>query len=214
MTFKADIHKKLKEYELKVQLESENGCIGLSGPSGSGKSMILKCIAGIETPDGGRIQYGDSVFYDSDKKINIIPQKRNIGYMFQSYALFPNMTVEKNIACGPRASGLSKKETEIIVEELMDKCHITGLEKRHPSNLSGGQKQRVALARMLAARPGIILMDEPFSALDDNLRNELIYEIKDILKDFDGMAIYVSHNNNELDIICDTIIEIKEGRII
>ena len=161
---KVNIQKKLKEFDLDVDFELKKGCLGILGPSGCGKSMTLKSIAGIVDPDKGIVSLTmdeETVYFDSDSKINIKPQKRNVGYLFQNYALFPNMTVEENVAIG-----LSKNDDRKIVSEMIKRFHLEGLEKRYPRQLSGGQQQRVALARILAYGPDVILFDEPFSALD------------------------------------------------
>ena len=165
-----EIKKKLKEFDLDISFSAGKGCLGILGPSGCGKSMTLKSIAGIVTPDSGRIalQYakgeaaGGRVLYDSALKINEKPQMRRVGYLFQNYALFPNMSVEENIAAGLK--GMEKKKAK--VGEMIERFRLTGLEKRYPGQLSGGQQQRVALARILAYEPEALLLDEPFSAMD------------------------------------------------
>ena len=161
---KVDIHMELKEFDLDVDFELKKGCLGILGPSGCGKSMTLKSIAGIVTPDSGIISLAadeETTYFNSKQKINLKPQKRNVGYLFQNYALFPNMTVEENIAVG-----LGKDHDEKRVSEMIKRFHLEGLEKRYPRQLSGGQQQRVALARILAYGPDVILLDEPFSAMD------------------------------------------------
>ena len=163
-----NIQKKLKEFDLNVDFELKKGCLGILGPSGCGKSMTLKSIAGIENPDNGVVNLitdKENIYFDSDKKINLKPQKRNVGYLFQNYALFPNMTVEENVAIG-----LSKNYDEKIVSEMIKRFRLEGLEKRYPRQLSGGQQQRVALARILAYGPDVLLLDEPFSAMDTFLK--------------------------------------------
>ena len=154
---------------LEADFEQEEGCMGILGASGCGKSMTLKCIAGIETPDSGRICLDGQVLFDSEKKINQKPQKRQVGFLFQNYALFPTMTVEENIGCGVRDRSLRKQ----IVREQIQRFQLQGLENLKPSQLSGGQQQRTALARMLAGQPRLILLDEPFSALDSFLRDQM-----------------------------------------
>ena len=171
MSLEVKIKKKLKEFTLKSELNVETGCTGLMGPSGSGKSITLKCIAGVETADSGRIVLDGKILYDSEKKIDLPPQKRKIGYLFQGYALFPNMTIEENIKTGLRAKGFPKDEIEQKTNDMMKRFHIEELAKRYPRQISGGQKQRTALARMLVCEPEVILMDEPFSALDEYLRD-------------------------------------------
>src|SRR5665647_158256 len=144
MSLLVNIKKKFKGFTLDVHFETGEGYLGILGASGSGKSMTLKCIAGIETPDEGRIILNGRVLYDSENKINLKPQSRNIGYLFQNYALFPNMTVEDNIGAGIK---LPRNEKKQKINELIKTIHLQGLEHKYPSMLSGGQQQRVALAR-------------------------------------------------------------------
>ena len=142
---KVNIQKELKEFDLDVDFELKNKRLGILGPSGCGKSMTLKSIAGIVNPDSGFISLNDTVYFDSSNKTNLKPQKRNVGYLFQNYALFPNMTVEENIAIG-----LGKDCDKNHLSEIIKRFHLNGLEKRYPRQLSGGQQQRVALARIMA----------------------------------------------------------------
>ena len=209
---KVNIQKKLKEFELDVDFELKNKRLGILGPSGCGKSMTLKSIAGIVDPDNGIVSLtsdGETVYFDSSKKVNLKPQKRNVGYLFQNYALFPNMTVEENVACG-----LSKDDDEKIVSEMIKRFHLEGLEKRYPRQLSGGQQQRVALARILAYGPDVILLDEPFSAMDTFLKEQLRIELVNSLRDFDGFSVMVTHDRDEAFQFCDELIVLDEGKII
>ena len=186
MKLEVVIFKKLAEYDLDVCFESHEDRLGLMGPSGSGKSMVLKCIAGIMTPDAGRIVLDDEVLFDSDLKINISPQKRKIGYMFQNYALFDHMNVYQNIAAPLKAHHEDKQVIKEKVQQIMKDFQIDDLQKRYPRQLSGGQKQRVALARLLVYDTNLVLLDEPFSALDESLKEMLLNETKkklDPLKD-------------------------------
>lgn len=207
------IEKILKEFTLKAQLKADAECLGLMGPSGSGKSMTLKCIAGIETPDKGKIILDGKVLFDSDKIINLTPQERKIGYLFQGYALFPNMTVEENIHTGLKARKMSKQEIENRTMEMLKRFHIEELQNRYPRQLSGGQKQRAALARLMAYEPEVILLDEPFSALDEDLREELQHEIRNMLADFHRPSILVSHNSKEINNLCNKKYQIIRGQI-
>ena len=207
-----NIQKKLKEFDLNVDFELKKGCLGILGPSGCGKSMTLKSIAGIENPDNGVVNLitdKENIYFDSDKKINLKPQKRNVGYLFQNYALFPNMTVEENVA-----SGLSKNYDEKIVSEMIKRFRLEGLEKRYPRQLSGGQQQRVALARILAYGPDVLLLDEPFSAMDTFLKEQLRLELVNLLKDFDGFSILVTHDRDEVFQFCDELLILDKGKII
>ena len=209
---KVDIQKELKEFDLDVDFELKNARLGILGPSGCGKSMTLKSIAGIVTPDEGIVSLKtneETVYFDSNKKINLKPQKRNVGYLFQNYALFPNMTVEENIAIG-----LSKENSGNTVSEMVKRFHLEGLEKRYPRQLSGGQQQRVALARILAYSPDVILLDEPFSAMDTFLKEQLRIELANLLKGFDGFSIMVTHDRDEAFQFCDELIVLDQGKIV
>lgn len=204
------IYKKLAEFDLDVSFQVEDNILGLMGASGSGKSMTLKCIAGIETPDQGRIVLNNRVLFDSEKKINVPIQKRNVGYMFQSYALFPNMNVYENISVGLRARKV--KDVDIVVQKVMQQFRIFELASRYPKQLSGGQRQRVALARLMAYEPDVLLLDEPFSALDEDLKEDLLQELKSELQ-ISKPVIFVSHNKEEVNYLCDLKYKIKQGKI-
>lgn len=214
MYLEVDIYKKLNEFDLDVHFKINEICLGVMGPSGSGKSMTLKCIAGIETPDSGRIVLDGRVLYDSEKHINLSPQERNIGYMFQNYALFPNMTVYDNVAASLVARKFDKNTIHDSVIQLMKDLHIEGLEKRYPRQLSGGQKQRVALARLLIYNAEVILLDEPFSAMDEDLKGELLKEMKIRLDAYHRPVVFVSHNKDEIKALSHEIYIIKKGKMI
>lgn len=205
------IYKKLAEFDLDVSFQVNDNILGLMGASGSGKSMTLKCIAGIETPDQGRIVLNDRVLFDSEKKINVPIQKRNVGYMFQSYALFPNMNVYENISVGLRARKV--KDVDIVVQKEMKQFQISELASRYPKQLSGGQRQRVALARLMAYEPDVLLLDEPFNALDEDLKEDLLRELKSELQ-ISKPVIFVSHNKEEVNELCDFKYKIKQGEIV
>lgn len=204
------IYKKLAEFDLDVSFQVDDNILGFMGASGSGKSMTLKCIAGIETPDQGRIVLNDRVLFDSEKKINVPIQKRNVGYMFQSYALFPNMNVYENISVGLRARKV--KDVDIVVQKVMQQFRVFELASRYPKQLSGGQRQRVALARLMAYEPDVLLLDEPFSALDEDLKEDLLQELKSELQ-ISKPVIFVSHNKEEVNYLCDLKYKIKQGKI-
>ena len=212
MKLEADIVKKFKDFELKVKFEAGDSTLGLLGESGSGKSMILKCISGIETPDSGKIILNKRILFDSEKKINMPIRERRVGFLFQNYALFPNMTVEENIGFG-----LSKKipqtEKQKKINKEIEIMQLKGLEKRYPYELSGGQQQRAALARAIAVEPEILLLDEPFSALDEHLRNHMIKQLKEDISEFNGITIFVTHNMEESYQLCRNIIILSHGRI-
>ena len=205
------IYKKLAEFDLDISFQVNDNILGLMGASGSGKSMTLKCIAGIETPDQGRIVLNNRVLFDSEKKINVPIQKRNVGYMFQSYALFPNMNVYENISVGLRARKV--KDVDIVVQKVMQQFRVFELASRYPKQLSGGQRQRVALARLMAYEPDVLLLDEPFSALDEDLKEDLLQELKSELQ-ISNPVIFVSHDKEEVNYLCDLNYKIKQGEII
>lgn len=210
MSIYIDIKKKLSSFSLDVQIEAKNEILGLLGASGCGKSMTLKCIAGIVKPDYGKIIVNDRVLFDSEKKINLTPQERKTGYLFQNYALFPHMTVEENIAAGIRSP---KHERAEIVREKITSFYLTGLEKRYPGQISGGQQQRVALARIFAASPEIIMLDEPFSALDNHLKWQMELETMKVLENYHGTILFVSHSRDEVYRLCDRTAVIADGKL-
>jgi molybdate transport system ATP-binding protein len=212
MALEVDITKRLSDFTLRVRFATDGSqeVLALLGPSGCGKSMTLKCIAGIERPDGGRIVLDGRVLFDAEKGIDLPPQRRRVGYLFQSYALFPNMTVEGNVLAG--AAGSTKDERRRRAAEAIRHMRLQGLERRHPAELSGGQQQRCAMARILASSPDLILLDEPFSALDGYLRWQLEMELTDVLHEFPGGTVFVSHNRDEVYRLCDTVCVISRGR--
>ena len=213
MSLHVDIRKRLGSFTLDVRFDAENGITSLLGASGCGKSMTLKCIAGIEKPDEGRIELDGTVLFDSAQKINLPPQKRRVGYLFQNYALFPNMTVRQNILCGPNR----EKDRGVREERLRDMLRmmqLEGMEERKPAQLSGGQQQRVALARILVNDPQILLLDEPFSALDSNLRDSLKVELRDLLKRFGREVLMVTHDRNEAYNMIREIAVMDGGRLL
>jgi len=210
---KVEIKKRLGDFQLDVSFSSDSGVQGILGPSGCGKSLTLRCIAGIEQPDSGYIELDGTVLFDSSKGINIPPQKRRVAYLFQGYALFPNMTARENILCGLRA----EKDTRLkqqIYSDVLEMLQISELENHRPSQLSGGQAQRVALARILVNRPKLLMLDEPFSALDNQLRDQLQTQIKHLLDGYDGQSILVTHNHNEAYCLCQNLALMNEGRIL
>ena len=211
MSIEVQIRKKLGSFLLDISFQSRARRIGILGASGCGKSMTLKSIAGIETPDEGRIEVEGHTLFDRERRVNLKPQKRNVGYLFQNYALFPTMTVEKNIAAGLEGS---RQEKEARVREMVKKFQLEGLEKRLPGQLSGGQQQKVALARIMAYEPDVILLDEPFSALDMYLKDRLQQELMEMLADYKGTVIMVSHNRDELYRFSGELLVIDEGHIV
>ena len=212
MSVFVDIEKSLGSFQLKVQIAAGNETLALLGASGSGKSMTLKCIAGIEKPDRGRIVVDDVVLFDSEAHINLPPQQRRTGLMFQNYALFPNMTVLQNIRAGAgREPDRKKRETRVAA--IMDSFGLAPLAGHLPSQLSGGQQQRTALARILLSSPNILLLDEPFSALDNHLRFRLEQELRKMIEDFGKTVVLVSHDRDEVFRMADRIAVIDGGRV-
>ena len=209
MSLSVDIEKKLGAFHLRSQFEAPDETMALLGASGCGKSMTLKCIAGIVTPDRGRIVLGGRVLFDSEKKINLPPQQRRVGYLFQQYALFPNMSVEQNILCGIRSG--DKAEKRRVLAEKIRMFRLEGMEKKHPAQLSDGQQQRVALARILCSEPEAILLDEPFSALDSYLKWNLELELSDLLAGFHGPILWVSHDLGECCRNCQKVCVMENG---
>ena len=205
-----NIKKKLGEFTLDVRFETEKSRLGILGASGSGKSMTLKCIAGIATPDEGRIAVNGRVLFDSEKRINVKPQHRKVGYLFQDYALFPTFTTYDNIASGLKCGSRQKKE---IVDDLVKRFQLTGLEKHYPHQLSGGQQQRTAFARIVACEPDMILLDEPFSALDSHLRDQMQQETRGILSSYDN-SVMVTHNRDEAYKLCTDLLILDSGRVV
>lgn len=206
MSLDIHIEKKLKEFTLKSTLYFKENRTALLGASGSGKSMILKCISGIETPDKGYIKVNGRTLFDSEQKINLKPQERRVGYLFQNYALFPNFTVRKNISCV-----LKDKKNRERVEQLLTLFDLETIADHYAEQLSGGQQQRVALARLLASEPEILLLDEPFSALDTFLREKVEIEMKAFLSNYHGDVVLVTHNRNEAYRLCDHLVILDKG---
>ncbi|BAZ01520.1 ABC transporter ATP-binding protein [Tolypothrix tenuis PCC 7101] len=205
-----DIEKQLPSFHLKVAFNSDEQTLGLLGGSGAGKSMILRCIAGIETPTKGRIILNGKVLFDSEKRINLPSRDRRIGFLVQNYALFPHMTVAQNIAFG-LPKGLSNGSIRVQVEEQLLAMQLQGLGDRYPHQLSGGQQQRVALARALASQPEALLLDEPFSALDTHLRSQLEQQMTETLADYRGVSLFVTHNMEEAYRVCPNLLVLEHG---
>ena len=207
----ADIHKKIDEFDLNVTIESDASRIGILGESGSGKSMTLRSIAGIETVDSGHIEVDGRVLFDSASKTDLKPQKRNVGYMFQNYALFPTMSVMKNVMTG---LGRATEENRDKAADMLKRFRMDGFEEKLPGELSGGQQQRVALARFMVTEPDLILLDEPFSALDSYLRDRMQVEMLEMLGDYKGQVVMVSHSRDELYRFSEELFIVSSGSII
>lgn len=219
MSIECSIYKKLHTFDLDVKFSADRELVVIEGPSGAGKTTILNCIAGIRKPDRGMISVEDRDLFDSKNKVNITAEKRNIGYLFQNYALFPNMTVKQNILYGIKNKAEYKDKTaktELLeyADYMMETLGIMHLSDRKPGRISGGEKQRTALARALVTKPSLMLLDEPFSALDADTK-EIVYEefgtFKETLK---IPIILITHDHRESRLFADKIITLKEGRII
>jgi len=180
----------------------------LFGHSGAGKTTILRILAGLTKPDKGRIVFDGTVWFDSEKKINLPPQQRNVGYMFQDYALFPNMSIEKNIRFA------QKVKDEVEVEKLLVLFDLHSLRSRKPGQLSGGQKQRVALARALAAKPSLLMLDEPLSALDYEMRTALQDEIRKTHDLLQTITLMVSHDIPEVVQLATSVMVLRNGTVV
>ncbi|MEQ8174371.1 MAG: sulfate/molybdate ABC transporter ATP-binding protein [Syntrophomonadaceae bacterium] len=211
MELMLDIKKKLPGFTLQVKFAAGDDVTGLLGASGAGKSMTLRCIAGLEKPDEGKIILNGQVLFDSSQGINLPARKRKVGFLFQNYALFPNMTVEENITFA--LDGKNQIEKRETARRMLEMIKLEGFEKRYPYQLSGGQQQRVALARALASGPRVLLLDEPFSALDEHLRSQMVKQLLEVLSGYQGITLFVTHNIEEIYRMAGQMVVIVDGRI-
>jgi len=216
MSLSVSIKKSFPAFTLDVDIEAGNETIGWLGESGCGKSLTMRCIAGIETPDEGKIVVNGKTFFEREAgkrpAVNLSPQERKTALLFQNYMLFPNLTVAENVAAGIDRK-LPKGERNAQVDAELKRFGLDGFGKRYPSQLSGGQQQRVALARMLAAKPDILMLDEPFSALDAHLKGVLEQNLAGLFETFHGTILYVSHDIDEALRFCDRIAVIEKGHV-
>ena len=210
MKLVVNIEKRLRDFTLAANFTLTDTTLALLGASGSGKSMTLKCIAGLERPDRGQIVLNERTLFDSEKGINLPPQARSVGYLFQNYALFPNMTVRENIIF---ALDGTREEKERIFKENVARFSLEGLENAYPAGLSGGQQQRVAFARILARGADILLLDEPLSALDTHLKWQIEIALREILAMQDISAILVTHDRDEAFRIAQEIATVDRGQL-
>src|SRR3989337_239137 len=197
-----------------VSFEFSKGILSLLGPSGCGKTTLLRCIAGLEIPDDGSIYIDDKVQTSIRETSLVPPYSRAIGFVFQSYALWPHMTVYKNVAFGLKLTKVPDGEIRKKVIATLDLVGLHGLDQRYPSQLSGGQQQRVALARSIAMEPRLILLDEPLSNLDAKLREEMRVELKKLIKKVRISALYVTHDQEEAFTISDAVIVMDAGKVL
>lgn len=207
------IVKKLSAFVLRAEFCAKEEVLGLLGASGSGKSMLFRCIAGIETPDSGRIVLDGRVLYDSEAGICLPPRERHVGYLFQDYALFPHMTVGENIRIAIPGDRRQTKEREALLKEWLEKMQLYEVKDQYPDRISGGQKQRTAMVRMLMSEPECILLDEPFAALDSFLKAGLIRELKGYLREYGKTVLFVSHDRDEIYSLSDSIACLERGNL-
>lgn len=209
-----DVKKKLRDFDLQVKLRiAEGEILMLVGDNGCGKTTLLNLIAGLQIPDAGRIALGGRTLFDSELKANVIPEERNIGYVFQSYALFPHMSVYDNVAFGLRARGLSRREIELLVKDHLDEAGLWDIRKAKAVDISGGQKQRVALARALIIEPDLLLLDEPLSALDVRKQATMRRDLRDKIHACQVPSIIVTHDLRDVACIGDRACLLESGKI-
>ena len=215
INIKKELRTGKRRFLLDSSFQSQEKFVVLFGASGSGKTTTLRAIAGLDQPDSGRIEAGGRVLFDSASGVNLPPRLRGIGYMFQDYALFPHMSVSKNIAFGLGSSlrGRISTRQQLLVDEFVEIFNLQGLAKALPRDLSGGQRQRVGLARALIRRPKLLLLDEPFSALDPLLRRKLRYGMKEIQERFAIPVVMISHDPEDIDMFAETLVIYEEGSI-
>lgn len=211
--------KQLNYFTLDVEYSMENELLVIEGSSGAGKTTILNCLAGIMKPDDGNITIDGRVLFSHTNKVNIAAEKRNIGYLFQNYALFPNMTVRQNVLYGLKnkkeyRKKASRKEMLEYADYMMETLGISHLANKNSSAISGGEKQRTALARAMVTKPSLLLLDEPFSALDENTKGRIYEEFNEFKETLKIPTILITHNHRETELFADKNITLKEGRII
>jgi ABC-type sulfate/molybdate transport systems ATPase subunit len=209
-----DVHKKLRDFELAAKLSIADGeILMLVGDNGCGKTTLLNQIAGLVSPDSGRISLEGRAIFDSAMKINVTPEARNIGYVFQSYALFPHMSVYDNVAFGLRTRGLPKKEIDLLVKDQLEAAGLWEIRSAKASCISGGQKQRVALARAIIIEPSILLLDEPLSALDVRKQTAMRRDLREMIHVCRVPSIIVTHDLRDVSCIGDRACFMENGRI-
>ncbi len=211
MSLEVAIEKQVSGFRLDIEFTANSTPLGLLGASGSGKTMTLRAVAGLDSPDCGRIVLHGRVLFDSAHGINVPARERRIGLLFQNYALFPHLTVAQNIAFGLRR--VPEPERALRVEKQLAAVHLDHLARRYPASLSGGEQQRVALARALAVEPAALLLDEPFSALDTHLRSAVERQLRETLETYRGSTLFVSHNLEEAYRVCGELVVLAGGRV-
>lgn len=204
-----------RHFSLDVAFSSASKRIALFGPSGAGKSLTLRAVAGLLRPDGGRIVVNGQVLFDTDARVNVAPQARKVAYLFQDYALFPHLTVAQNIAFGSRRGWLNPPRRAVSAEarRWVDAFELGAIVGSYPNEISGGQKQRVALARALMLKPDILLLDEPFSALDSQLRGKMRQELNALQRQLNVPMLLITHDPADVDALADEVFEVREGKV-
>lgn len=209
--FKAFPPSKHRKFAVDVKFTAPAGVTVIFGPSGGGKTTILQCVAGLLRPDAGVISIDGERVFDSERKIDFTPQARRIGYVFQELALFPHMSAAENIAFGIHNNGRQK---ELLVRDVLERFRITHVAAHRPGEISGGERQRVALARALVTRPRLLLLDEPFSALDDALKLEIMADLREWLSRLSVPALFVTHDRSEAEALGERMLLLNEGKIV
>jgi molybdate transport system ATP-binding protein len=200
---------RLRHFAIEVEFSAPAGVTVIFGPSGSGKTTLLQCIAGLMKPDTGSICINGEIIFASETKLNLPPQQRRIGYVFQDLALFPHMTAAENVAFGIRENGSRRVD---LVRDVLERFSIAHVSDHRPGEISGGERQRVALARALVTQPRLLLLDEPFSALDDPLKLEIIADLKQWLEQHRIPVLFVTHDRSEAGALGERMVVMKEGR--
>jgi molybdate transport system ATP-binding protein len=202
---------KFRRFTLEVEFSAPPGVTVIFGPSGSGKTTVLQCLAGLLKPDAGMVRLGNETLFDCGRKINLPPQERRIGYVFQDLALFPHMSAAENVAFGIRGNGDEKRK---LVRDILERFHIAHLAANRPDEISGGERQRVALARALVTNPRLLLLDEPFSALDDELKLAIIDDLKRWLEENQIPVLLVTHDRGEAALMNGRMLLMKDGNVV
>lgn len=204
-----------RHFSLDVAFSSKSKRIALFGPSGAGKSLTLRAVAGLLRPDAGRIEINGRVLFDSDARLSVAPQARRVAYLFQDYALFPHLTVAQNIAFGSRRGWLNPPRRAVSAEarRWVDAFELGAILGSYPHEISGGQKQRVALARALVLKPEILLLDEPFSALDSQLRGKMRQELDTLQRQLDVPMLLITHDPADVEALADEVFELRDGKV-